>query len=326
MIRYPITRADLEAKIKAIKLDWLTRAEDKTNQFIAIGKYEEAKGESIWGEIKEIFIDFQFDKCAYCERELGGVDNSGEYDVEHYRPKSSVKMWPTKSIRRKRKLLDYDFHTGDKSDEGYYRLAYNICNYAATCKRCNSSLKSNYFPVAKPRIFNSDNYTVLSAEEPYLLFPVGDTDDDDPEDVITFFGFMPLPKEPRGTRRYQRARVTIDFFDLTMREELIRARAQIIVDIWDRHEILREPHVSEEAKERAQSRINQAIQKESPHANCARAYDRLCEEDRISARRWYDLALPHSEKAKRKELIERLTQIREHFLQESSIRSILGWN
>jgi hypothetical protein len=324
MIRYAITPAELEAMIEQAVPGWLTDAQNKTKHFVAIGKYEEATGESIWGKVKSVFIEFQFDKCAYCERELGGRDNSGEYDVEHYRPKSSVKMWPTRSIRRKRKLANYDFPTGEESAQGYYRLAYNVRNYAATCKRCNSSLKSNYFPVAKPRVFNSDDYDVLRGEEPYLLFPVGNIDQDEPEEVVTFFGFLPLPTDTHG-RKYQRGRITIDFFDLTMREELIRARANIIVAMWLNHQILKSPGVSEELKARAQSEIDNAIKDESPHANCARAYNLLCQKDPESARKWRDLAEPHRVKAQRKERFAKLSQIREHFYQASSIRSILGF-
>jgi len=324
MIRYPITKANLEAKISDAQNDWLERAKAKTDHFVAMGEYKEPKGESIWGEIKKVFIEIQFDKCAYCERELGGVDNSGEYDVEHYRPKSSIKMWPTKSIRRRRKLANYGFPTGDKSDKGYYRLAYNICNYAATCKRCNSSLKSNYFPVAQPRIFDSDDYTVLSGEEPYLLFPVGDADQDDPEEIMTFFGFLPVLKAQDG-RRYKRGLVTIDFFSLATRDELIRDRANIIVDMWERHEILKDNSASAELRARAQAGIDRAILDERPHANCARAYNLLCRQDPVSAFRWYKHALPHSEKVKNKEFFEKLDQLKEYFHEKSFIRSIFGW-
>lgn len=305
MIRYFITRADLEAKVRQVKQGWLERAAARTDGFtkLAPPRYEE-KG-SIWSEIKEAFLTLQHDKCAYCERQLGGKNNLKEYDIEHYRPKSSVKLWPTEAIKRERKLMDYDFPTGDDSDEGYYLLAYNICNYAASCTGCNSSFKSNYFPVAAQRVFGTDDYARLKAEEPYLLCPVGDTDDDDPEDVITFLGFLPVPKEQSG-RRYRRGRVTIDFFDLAVRDELIRERAKIITDLWTDHEILRAEHLSEELKDSARRRIADAVSAKSPHTNCARAYDRLCVDNWEEAREWKNYALRHREKYDNKEYMDNL--------------------
>ena len=165
---------------------------------------------------------------------------------------------------------------------------------------------------------------MLSGEQPYLLFPLGETDQDDPEDIVTFFGFLPKLKYQEGAK-HRRGRVTVDFFDLSTREELIRARAAIIVDMWERHEILKEVSISAESRARARSGIDRAIQDESPHANCARAFNLLCLNDPESARRWYEYALPHTKKVKRRELLEKLNQIKDYFQTKLSIRSIFGW-
>jgi hypothetical protein len=305
MIRYFITKANLEAKVELVKKGWLGRAVARTTSFTKLSppRYEEKS--NIWSEIKEAFLKLQHDKCAYCERQLGGKNNLKEYDIEHYRPKSSVKLWPTEAIKLERKLVDYDFPLGDDSEQGYYLLAYNVCNYAVSCTGCNSSFKSNYFPVAAPRAFGTDDYALLRNEEPYLLCPVGDTDVDDPEDVITFLGFLPIPKEQFG-RKYRRGRVTIDFFDLAVRDELIRERAKIITDLWNDHEILNQKYVSQELKDSAQRRIDDAISARSPHTNCARAYHRLCLDDHTQAREWKELAMCHREKLEDQEYLDNL--------------------
>ena len=47
-------------------------------------------------EVKAVYIRLQKNKCAYCERQLTGLDHGGaiEHDLEHYRPKGHVPAWP----------------------------------------------------------------------------------------------------------------------------------------------------------------------------------------------------------------------------------------
>jgi hypothetical protein len=293
MILYPITRADLETRVEAVKSGWLARAQTRTATFRAAGDYTESS--NIWSEIKDAFLDLQFDKCVYCERKLGGkAYNRKEYDIEHYRPKNAVKKWPGDAVKKARKL-NYKFPLGDPTTRGYYLLPYNISNYTVSCTGCNSSLKSNYFPIAGPRIITSDDYTRLQNEEPYLLCPVGDLDADDPEDLITFEGFIPVPKRKRG-KKYKRARITIDFFDLAMRDDLIRERSGVIVTLWLAHQTLNNPHSSNEDKDTAQLIIDVATSRKSPHTNCARAFDGLCKEDPAKAQAYKQMAEPHYRK------------------------------
>ena len=289
MIRYPITKAELEARVEAVKPGWLARARQRTDSFRAAGDYQEES--SIWSEIKDAFLELQYDKCAYCERKLGGKSyNRKEYDIEHFRPKGSVKAWPTDAIKAARNL-SYTFALGDASAKGYYLLPYNILNYTAACTGCNSSLKSNYFPVARSRVLESDDFARLRREEPFLLCPLGDIDPDDPEDVITFEGFLPIPKLKRGAR-HRRGRVTIDFFDLATRSDLIRERAGIIVTIWMAHRTLQNNQADADDKATAQLIIDTALSPQSAHTNCARAFYRLCEQDPQKARTYKTLAEP----------------------------------
>src|SRR5215213_8823865 len=290
MIHYPISEVDLKSKIKAIKETWLDRAKARTKVFRKAKKYNESS--NIWSEIKDVFLDIQFNKCAYCERRLGGKKyHRKEYDVEHYRPKSAVKLWPGKTQKQKRSF-DYSFSLGTATNTGYYLLAYNVRNYSASCTGCNSSLKSNYFPVGGARVLHSDDYSKLKNEEAYLLCPVGDIDDD-PEDIITFMGYLPVPKENDENKlNYKRARVTIDFFDLDTRDDLLWERAGIIVTLWQAHDVLKNEWASDEAKQAAQLHIDVSISPKSPHTSCAKAYSRLCIQDWESARKCKNFAMP----------------------------------
>jgi hypothetical protein len=292
MIRHPIqelpTEIDdlehLKNLIEQTKPGWLTRALSKTKEFQRAGSYSETS--SIWSEIKDVFLDLQHGKCAYCERKLGGKSyNRKEYDVEHYRPKSNVGQWPSKKVLQK--LIEsgkasYKFATGDASDTGYYLLPYNILNYTVACTGCNSTLKSSFFPVAKKRVLTSEDFEVLKKEEPFLLFPLGEWDDD-PEEYITFNGILPVPKGKRG-RKYRRARITIDFFDLDIRPELIEERAGIILAVWLALETLEDAGASADLKATAKNILDAALSPKKPHTNCARSFYKLCKENKALAR------------------------------------------
>ena len=88
-------------------------------------------------------------------------------------------------------------------NNGYYRLAYHIFNYAAACKPCNSALKKNGFPIAGTYRLEADDLEALKDEEAYLIYPLGDMDED-PEELIEFHGVVPRPIAARGHRRQSR--------------------------------------------------------------------------------------------------------------------------
>ncbi|MCP4156877.1 MAG: hypothetical protein GY757_54695 [bacterium] len=188
MIRYKTTKKNLEKGIKKISETWLKRARDRTDTFKNLEKYEESS--SIWGEIKTVFMERQHHKCAFCERLMGGARRGNiEYDVEHFRPKNSVKKWPTAKMKRERGL-QYSFSTGGSHAKGYYMLAYHIFNYTAACKICNTTLKSNYFPIAGTRGAPTGNLKAINkTEKPLLIYPLGAIDTD-PEKLITFMGII----------------------------------------------------------------------------------------------------------------------------------------
>jgi hypothetical protein len=277
MIRHPIARQELASRIDAQAKGWTAAARKKTEKFRAARKYSEKQGS--WSKVKQVYIDLQFGKCAYCERKFGVDEKSRiEHDVEHFRPKSSIKAWPPKGGK-----LHYEFRTGTASTRGYYLLAYNPLNYMVSCKKCNSPYKSDHFPIAKTRRLNSDDFAKLALEQPLLLYPISDVDED-PEALIAFEGILPVVKAASGHAGH-RARVTIDFFALDTREELLRERALILKAIYVAWSDLE--HADPLRRRDANQTIHQIDEPKLPHRNCARSFYRLCKDDPVSARDYY---------------------------------------
>jgi hypothetical protein len=212
MINYDVSPAELIARIRKIKPKWMDKARARKDNDARAGKYTD--GSEFWGEIKDVYIALQHEKCAYCEMKLAGKKyGSKVHEVEHFRPKSRVRAWPGK-IKR---LADYTppCPTGAESNVGYYLLAYNPFNYAIACTRCNSSLKSDYFPVKETRMLAEEDAGKLSAEAPLLIYPIS-TFDAKPEDLITFVGVTAIPVHSSGYD-HERARVTSIFSTSTTR-------------------------------------------------------------------------------------------------------------
>ena len=279
MIRYDIDDAELEKRIRAEAPRWLKKAEKRTEDCRKLGAFDDKGG--IWSEVKPVYMKLQHNKCAYCERKLEGEPYGLiEHDVEHYRPKNSVEVWPSPRIAGERKI-DYRFETGGAYDRGYYLLAFHPRNYITACKSCNSPLKSNYFPIAGARGPQSDNPADLAVEKPFLVYPIGKADDD-PEDILTFEGINPKPVKRTGHRRL-RARVTIDFFELDTREELIRGRSEVIRELWLALLVL-DSNLHDDEKQIAKETIASRGSAMSPHCNCARSFLKLYEKDPAHAK------------------------------------------
>lgn len=277
MIRYAITKAELEAAIEAEKPGWLAEAKQKTSAFRKAKDFNEPAEQNSWSDIKGAYMKLQHNKCAYCERVLGSLQfGKIEHDVEHFRPKNAIKAWPTAKMKTSRGL-NYTFATGDAADNGYYLLAYHILNYTTACKTCNTSLKSNYFPIAGARNIASSDFRKLKQEAAFLLYPLGKLDEN-PEDLITFEGVIPVPKIKTGVA-YQRARITIDFFALT-RDDLLQRRARILQHLWLAFQTLEDPQVTAQRKQLAQRIIDLGISAKSEQSACARAFLQLCRQDR----------------------------------------------
>ncbi len=266
MIRYPIALVELERLVDAEVPTWRARAATRTDNFIAAGEYAEPS--SIWSEVKPVFMRLQHNKCAYCERALAAGDHGGaiEHDLEHFRPKSSVEDWPGG--------VEFSFATGAASLSGYFWLAYNLENYAAACKKCNSPLKKNFFPVPGTRGgVLDDPPTLNSNEKQFLVHPIGELDDD-PQEIVTFLGINAIPAKKTGPRR-RRGDVTIAFFELDDREELRRERAELIDSLGHHLEVIHDPDATEQRKTRAKTTVERMLHPRARHSSCVKSMGEL---------------------------------------------------
>ena len=280
MIRYAAaTLANVCSLVDMENPAWRAKALTRTAAIIASGSFTE--GAPSWSDVKAVFMRLQSNKCAFCEFPLGGeFAGKATQDVEHFRPKNAVKAWPKKA-----KNAPYAFTTGGTGG-GYYWLAYDLNNYAAACKACNTARKSNYFPIAGARGPVAATPADLNAvERPYLVFPLGDLDDD-PEELITFAGLVALPVHNEDGLAHRRGRITIDFFALNQREELWEDRFRVIHALFDAVEVTKtSPHA--DRVEFAERRIEDMTSSAGAQASCARSFLRLLEADPATAWKYY---------------------------------------
>ena len=269
----PLSRPELQARIDAYDAGWSGRATTRTAGFVAAAKFAEES--SIWSDVKAVYMGLQYNKCIYCERVLGAeLTGKSEHDVEHFRPKGRVVKWPYPSRKPK---VSYEYETGLGSDTGYYWLAYDIENYACSCKGCNSDRKRDYFPILGVRGAATTAIANLNATEiPLLLFPCG-VDGDDPDLFITFTGVLAQVHPAAIGVARQRAQVTIDFFSLNDREELLADRARVIRELFKTIRLSEDPDPAMRAG--AERDIKVMTSDVSPQAACARSYLALAKAD-----------------------------------------------
>lgn len=275
MIRYKFTEAELIEDIKADdavkgrKQPWLDKAKKLTKE---LKNKPTKKIAPQWSEIKSVYTKRQHGKCAFCERLLGAHElTSVEFDVEHFRPKNAVKAWPATNIIAELKLTA-DFPRSSGKGKGYRFLAYHHLNYASSCKTCNSRLKANFFPIAGKHDFTGDDPVKLQKrEQPYLVYPLGDFDDD-PEEVISFQGYMAVPHpKPLTPYHHDRGRVTIAFFRLNEeRDDILELRAKQLEDLFTKLELI-EAGTSKTRRKELWDDIQRLKDEASHHAGCVRS-------------------------------------------------------
>ena len=281
MIRYRITKKALlkliavEDRRQKRRQSWLVRADKKLAAMKERKKF--VNGGSIWGDIKQVYMDLQNYKCGFCERKLPqGLGANYEHDVEHFRPKQEVKAWVGEAFPR---------DTGAALKGGYYWLAYDPFNYVTTCRICNSAFKKNFFPIEGERGAAFTGIAALQkSEKPLLIYPLGAIDED-PERLLSFQGMAAVAVSKSGGRQ-RRALVAIQLFSLNLREDLLRQRSQVIEQLWE--QIERRENGDSAARLQAVERIQRLISPRSMHTNCGNAFLRLYEEDPTAAYRYYE--------------------------------------
>ena len=286
MIGYPITLKDLRKRIDDFDPKWRAKAAAETKALKHGDKVEKA----LWSEIKPVYMRLQHGKCAFCEKLLGEQIEFDliSQDVEHFRPKNAIEAWPSQKLRDKLKL-PADIPASAFTAKGYTFLAYHELNYAAACKTCNSTLKANYFPTKKaPKPKGKDPIKLTTAEEPYLVYPISDFDDQ-PEDIVTFLGIVPVPAHSRARRsRHERARVNIAFFALSTREDLMKERAMRLDQMGDKLQI-RALASNDIEIAKLNKEIDRLCMPDLPHTNCSRAFKRLWDSNPVKAKQMLDV-------------------------------------
>jgi uncharacterized protein (TIGR02646 family) len=189
------------------KWEYIAKTGDKKAINDAIYKGEKTvKGEKQY-TVRETLKEIYHNKCAYCEI----IDHKPE--VEHYRPKKSVKE--------------------DKSHLGYYWLCYEWTNLIPSCHYCNTDGgKGTQFPIMGIRVTTPDfengildkekckaENSPLIDEQPYLFHP----EIDKPETAFEFKKNGAI----RGIDHLGRGRQTVKICNLN-RENLIYRRQKII--------------------------------------------------------------------------------------------------
>ena len=281
MIRYEVNLRKLYSEITATDPAWLENARRKTEEFRRRRRYDEVSG--TWSSIKAVYMVLQHNKCPYCERKLESEEfGKIEWDLEHFRPKGAVTRWPRADDPS---APAFDFSTGSASDHGYYLLAYHPLNYLASCKVCNSTFKSNFFPIGKRRSFRERDPRKLRKERAYLPYSLGRFDDD-PESLITFQGYICVPVHNSGYK-HNRAILTIELLGLNVRDTLLYDRAEIITFSYAML-ALQEADVSDPVTIDFFERLDKPGFR---HASCARSFVQTFRSDR-------DLALEYLTKAR----------------------------
>ena len=280
MIRYPVTPTELHRRIDAVKASWRGRAATRTTE-IANGTRTNITG--IWSEIKQVYMDLQGPKCAFCEKWI--EDQAIEQDVEHFRPKNRVNRWRVPRRLRGEGITLSQPATG--TEGGYRLLAYNPLNYVAACKTCNSVLKRDYFPIAGIRDSTATDPQTLGGEQAYLIYPLGSLDVN-PEDLIEFHGLSPQPRRAGFDRK--RALVTIEVFkldDVKKRKELLRDRAEFVEKLYFALKIRDNGGSSANDVNNANIAITRLTSARSRYTNCMRCYQRLWDSDQQEAQDIY---------------------------------------
>ncbi|MEX0714257.1 MAG: hypothetical protein WD278_18120 [Pirellulales bacterium] len=277
MIRYAIALDELKERIAQLKPTWFERAKDVLEGLPDEPSSSDFTG--LWSEIKDLYTELQHSKCAFCEKPLEGRI---EQDVEHFRPKSNVAHWDPPEDLVEAGITVEQPADGSK-EPGYRFLAYHPFNYATACKNCNSVFKGNLFPIAKARKGQAKRPPALSTERPYLLYPIGDLDDD-PEDLITFVGPVPQAAKASGHDRF-RGQVTIAIFKLddpVERRVFYEGRARAIQLLFLNLEAIRsnpDPLIVGAA----QSNVGRMLSESEPYTSCLRCFHKLYQDDRAEA-------------------------------------------
>ncbi len=157
-------------------------------------------------DVRGLLYAQQGQVCAYCGSRLPFNDRG---DVEHFRPKSSVREAPDHG--------------------GYWWLAYDADNYILSCRVCNSNRKSNRFPLRANATRRATFRGVTSVGQEARLLP--DPTHDNLELLVTYDWHDELCMVEAAAdltpRERQQARALVEFFKLNSDSRLVGERMEI---------------------------------------------------------------------------------------------------
>ena len=198
-------------------------------------------------EVKAALEACHHGKCCYCETV---IPKPYAYShVEHWRPKSS-------------------FRQGRNEDSiwpGYYWLAYSWDNLLLSCAFCNSSKKSDLFPLENPAARARHHRMPIADETPAILKPDGDKN---PRDHITFHMEVPVGRTALGSKTIEVLGLDSPAHEqrLTHLDTIRKAREMAIRLMGIAHP------AAQEYAELARRFVEEAVRPEKPYSAMAAAY------------------------------------------------------
>ena len=208
LVTRPATLPKLLAKGAALTTVDCALRDASPNDYEA-GKRKFTFRKAIYGpkNLKVALAKAQFGKCCFCE---GDFDAHVAGDVEHFRPKSSVRL------------------PAGRQYPGYYWLAYRPENLYFACPDCNEYRKGDRFPLFDEAVRARSHHQDVYIEKPLILDPGGP---DDPRDHIRFANDFPVGLTAQGKE-------TIRALSLD-REPLNKRRRTLINRLGGDQEIIR---------------------------------------------------------------------------------------
>lgn len=159
-----------------------------------------------WNEpdVRGVLYAAQGRVCGFCGCDLPRNDRG---DVEHFRPKDSVR--------------------GEPPNGGYWWLAYEFSNYLLSCQICNRSLKRTKFPLLdETKRVSFDSRHLIDAESPLLAHP-GQNPVDEMIDVDFVSGFL----DARDGEQQERVAAIRNFFQWNVDARLVIERRRVIAEV-----------------------------------------------------------------------------------------------
>ncbi len=170
------------------KINDILQKADNGYEFKAV-EFTGYGGKDVRSLLKDVY-----QKCVYCE------NTSGEFNTEHYRPKTEVRQFDGDKTTEVK-------DSNDRKHPGYYWLTFEVSNLLWVCALCNKGEggKHGKFPTKNGFIFKHSinkadwkvDSSVLLAEQPLLLHPLVDK----PEEhlKVNFDGkLLPIKNSEKG--------------------------------------------------------------------------------------------------------------------------------